>query len=107
MPVLCYLPNMSKANYKVSVAFTQHNRVRLVRAGKDYFDTLKQMIDSATQSFHLQVYIFLADETGQWIAGALTEAAKRGARVYVLADGYASKDLPKEFIQGMLDAGIK
>jgi cardiolipin synthase len=107
MPVLCYLPNMSKANYKVSVAFTQHNRVRLVRAGKDYFDTLKQMIESATQSFHLQVYIFLADETGQWIAGALTEAAKRGVNVYVLADGYASKDLPKEFIQGMLDAGIK
>ena len=98
---------MSKANYKVSGAFTQHNHVRLVRAGKDYFDTLKQMIDSATQSLHLQVYIFVADETGNMIAEALIEAAKRGVKVFVLADGYASKDLPAAFRQNLKKAGIK
>jgi cardiolipin synthase len=98
---------MSKAGYKVSGAFTQHNRVRLVRAGKDYFDTLKQMIDAATLSLHLQVYIFVADETGNMIAEALVAAAKRGVKVFILADGYASKELPKEFRQNLKKAGIK
>ena len=98
---------MSRASYKVSSAFTQHNRVRLVRAGRDFFDTLKKMISSASESIHVQVYIFLADETGTMIAEALIEAARRGVKVYILADGYASKELPKAFIQKLREEGIK
>lgn len=95
------------ASYKVSSAFTNHNKVRLVRGGRDYFNTLAELIRKATTSIHLQVYIFIADETGQVIAEELIEAAKRGVKVYVLADGYASKDLPKEFIQHLRSAGIR
>jgi cardiolipin synthase len=98
---------MSHGKYKVSSAFTHHNKLRLVRSGRDYFDTLKQMIRSATQSIHLQVYIFIADETGHMIADELVAAAKRGIDIYVLADGYASKDLPKEFILRLREAGIR
>jgi cardiolipin synthase len=54
----------------------------------------------------LQVYILDADETGNLIAAELIAAAQRGVKVYVLADGYASKDLPKEYIQQLIDAGI-
>jgi cardiolipin synthase A/B len=98
---------MSHASYRVTSAFTNHNKVRLVRAGRDYFDTLKQMIRSATQSIHVQVYIFLDDETGQVIAEELITAAKRGINVYVLPDGYASKELTKPFILKMREAGIR
>jgi cardiolipin synthase A/B len=98
---------MSHGRNKVTSAFTHHNKVRLVRGGRDYFSTLKQMIRSATQSIHLQIYIYDADETGHMIADELILAAKRGVSVYVLPDGYASKDLPKEFIQKLQDAGIK
>jgi cardiolipin synthase len=77
-----------------------------VHSGRDYFDTLKEMIAAAQQSIHLQVYIILADETGHAIADALIQAAARGVKIYFLADGYASKDLPKEFIQKLRDAGI-
>src|SRR5688572_27825099 len=100
MPVFV-LPSciMSHASYRVSSAFTNHNKVRLVKAGSEYFDTLKQMIRNATQSIHVQVYIFVDDETGRMIAEELIEAAKRGINVYVLTDGYASKDLTKPFIQ--------
>lgn len=97
---------MSHGRYKVTSAFTHHNKVRLVRGGKEYFDTLKQMFRSATQSIHLQVYIYDADETGQMIADELIQATQRGISVYVLCDGYASKDLPKEFIKKLQDAGI-
>src|SRR5690606_24201691 len=95
------------ASYKVSSAYTNFNRVRLVRGGRDYFNELADLIRKATQSIHLQVYIFIADETGQLIAEELIEAAKRGVQVFVLADGYASKDLPKEFIRRMRSAGIR
>jgi cardiolipin synthase len=108
MPVFVLTSSiMSSASYRVTSAFTHHNKVRLVRAGRQFFDTLKELIRSSTQSLHLQIYIFMADETGHMIAEELIEATKRGVKVYVLADGYASKDLPKEFIKKLRDAGIK
>jgi cardiolipin synthase A/B len=98
---------MSHSSYKVTSAYTHLNKVRLVRGGRDYFDTLKEMIRGATQSIHLQVYIYEADETGQMIAEALIGAAKRGVKVFILADGYATKELPKDFIQKLREAGIR
>lgn len=98
---------MSGSSTKVTSAFTHRNKVKLVRGGKDYFTTLIEMIRTATQSIHIQVYIFVADETGHIIAGELIKAAGRGVKVYILADGYASKDLPKAFIQTLRDAGIQ
>lgn len=90
----------AKSNY------TPHNRVKLVRGGKPYFDCLMGMIGSAQNSIHLQIYIYDADETGQMIADALKEAVKRKVDVHLLADGYASKALPKAFIEELKEAGI-
>lgn len=98
---------MSGASYKVTTAFTHHNTVKLVRGGKEYFSTLKEMIRAATVSIHVQVYIFIADETGHEIGEELMQAARRGVKVYVLADGYASKDLPKAFIEKLREAQIQ
>jgi len=97
---------MSRTLYRPSSAFTHRNKVRLVRGGKEYFSTLKAMIGQARLSFHLQVYIFQDDETGREVAQALTEAAGRGVKIYILADGYASKELPDEFISNLRSAGI-
>lgn len=80
--------------------------MRLVRGGKEYFSTLTEMIRLARLSFHLQVYIFHDDETGREVAKALMEAAGKGVKIYILADGYASKDLSDEFIQSLQSAGI-
>ncbi len=98
---------MSGTSYKVTSAFTHHNKVNLVRGGKEYFSTLKEMIRTATVSIHIQVYIFIADETGEEIGQELMQAASRGVHVYVLADGYASRDVPKPFIAKLREAGIK
>ena len=85
---------------------TKHNRVRLVRGGNDYFKTLKEMIDAAQRLIYLQVYILDDDETGTMIAGALKHAASRGVEVFVLADGYASRNLSRSFIDDLRTAGI-
>jgi cardiolipin synthase A/B len=86
--------------------YTAHNIVELVRGGKDYFRKLEELIANARHSFHLQTYIFNADETGMRIATALKDAAGRGVKVYLLVDGYASQQLPADFITDLTSAGI-
>ena len=97
---------MARAPLKPSTYYTHKNIVRLVRCGEPYFTTLKQLIDKAKYTIHLHVYIFEEDSTGQAIADALVRAASRGVAVYILADGYASKDLSHNFIKSLTAAGV-
>lgn len=87
------------------LGFTQHNKVKLIRGGADYFSQIEYIIDRSTYSLHLQTYIFDEDETGTRVAEALIRAAGRGVLVYVLLDGYASQNLSKNFIQRLQQAG--
>jgi cardiolipin synthase len=97
---------MLRSINKKSSAYIPHNTVKLVRGGREYFSTLTRLINDAQQSIHLQVYIYSADETGQMVAATLMEAAKRGVNVYLLCDGYASKELPAGFIKDLQTAGV-
>jgi cardiolipin synthase A/B len=100
---IVYEPRSSR---KVSTKFTGQHNVRLVRGGKEYFDTLHELIGKARETIHLQTYIFDEDETGRAVAEALMEAARRGVSVFVLVDGYASKNLSREFIEAIREAGV-
>ena len=64
------------------------------------------LIETATESIHLQTYIYEDDETGKLVASALAAAVSRNVAVYLMADGYASKAMSKDFIQGLKKAGI-
>ncbi len=92
--------------FSVSSAYSAHNKVKLIRGGRDYFSLLLQMIDDARHSIHLQTYIFDNDETGKQVGAALMEAARRAVKVYLLLDGYASQNLSKEFIQQLKNSGV-
>lgn len=86
--------------------YTLNNKVQLVHGGSEYFNTLISLINSAAHTIHLQVYIFTADETGQKVADALMLAAQRGVQIFLLVDGYASQDLPDDFIERLQSSGI-
>lgn len=88
------------------VGYTIHNRVQLIRGGKEYFNHLTELIRSASQSFHLQIYILDGDETGRTILGELMAAAARGVAVFVLADGYASQGVSKQLAE-LKASGVK
>lgn len=90
----------------VTKLYTAYNIVQLVRGGKEFFRLLEEMINNARHTFHLQIYIYDADETGTRIAEALKAAAKRGVKVYLLVDGYASQKLPEEFIADLKSSGV-
>jgi cardiolipin synthase A/B len=87
--------------------FTEHNKVTLVRGGKDYFDRLDEMIKKAKETIHFQTYIFDNDETGRRVAASLMRAARRGVKVYLLLDGYSSQKLRGRFIDALKKAGVR
>ncbi len=89
-----------------STGYTEFNTVRLIRGGKDYFSALIEMIENAKSLIHFQFYIFDDDETGNIVKDALIKAAKSGIAVHMVLDGYASKNLPGEFIDDLRAAGI-
>lgn len=97
---------MSSGSKAILSGYTNLNKVKLIRGGKPYFDCLLEMIGSAKESIHLQTYIYKDDETGWQVASALQAAVKRNVKVYVIADGYASKGLSRLFIDRLVAAGI-
>jgi cardiolipin synthase A/B len=97
--------SVHKINKTKRFSYT-HNKVQLVRGGRDYFQLLEKMIGEARQSIHMQTYIFEDDETGRRVGDALIAAAKRNVQTYLLVDGFASQDLSEEFINDLATAGI-
>lgn len=87
--------------------YSSNNSIRLIHGGKEFFDLLEKLVDSSRHSIHLHTYIFEPDETGTRIAKALTKAAERKVKIYLLVDGFASKNLSDDFIQQFKKAGIR
>lgn len=87
--------------------FTHRNRAEPVKGGKHFFNLLLKLFEGAKRSIHIQTYAFDDDETGTMVAEALMAAAARKIDIYILADGFASQGLSKDFIQKLKDAGIQ
>lgn len=62
------------------------HRVILLDQGHDALLTRLNMIESATRSIELQVFIYDLDESGTLVLDALVRAARRGVKVRVLLD---------------------
>lgn len=97
---------MNKKLIQPGTGYSSHNTIELVHGGADYFNLLDSLIERARETIHLQIYIYKADETGQRITDALTRAALRGVKVFLLLDGYASRSLPDEMVEAIKKSGI-
>jgi cardiolipin synthase len=87
--------------------FVPGNQVTLLHNGADYFPAIETAFDRARHEIYLATYIYENDATGQRIADALKRAAVRGVKVYVLIDGYGSKDLPRGMLDRLRADGVK
>ncbi|MEP9321139.1 cardiolipin synthase ClsB [Pseudomonas sp. LABIM340] len=83
------------------------NRVELLINGEDFFPSVLRAIDSARSEVLLETFILRDDKVGRGLRQALIEAARRGARVEVIVDGYGTPDLDANFLGGLLDAGVR
>ena len=78
--------------------YSKENKIELLKNGKDYFAAVIQSIERAQQSIFIEAYIFSDDITGGEILTALKDAAKRNVKVYLLLDGFGSRDLSQKNI---------
>src|SRR2546430_712238 len=79
----------------------------LLRSGVEYFPALEAAIREAQREIFLETYIYAGDATGERITKALCGAARRGAAVHVLVDGFGSRDMPAQFARDLRDAGAR
>jgi len=87
--------------------FVNGNRITLLKSGVEYFPALAAEFDAAQREIHLETYIYEDDIAGRTIAAALARAAQRGVATYVMVDGFGSKDLGSELIEGLRAAGVR
>lgn len=79
---------------------------QLLHSGDEYFSVLESEINKAQKLIHLQVYILEDDTTGTRIISELSNAVKRGVEVFLMVDGFGSKRLNREYINGLHEKGI-
>jgi cardiolipin synthase A/B len=82
------------------------NAITLLQNGTEFFPALLDAINAAQRTVHLETYIFEPDETGRRISQALCDAARRGARVRVVVDGFGSRDFISRLQPELENAGV-
>ena len=82
------------------------NHFELLENGEDYFPRVFETIAQAQHEVILETFILFEDEIGLQLHAALLAAAKRGADVHVLVDGFGSLDLSDGFVGALVDAGV-
>jgi cardiolipin synthase len=80
-------------------------KIRLLKNGSEIFPAMHEAIDRATAFIGLEMYIFADDGTGREFRERLVSAARRGVQVLVMVDGVGSWSLPKDFWDGLRNAG--
>ncbi|HUW27327.1 MAG TPA: cardiolipin synthase ClsB [Sulfuriferula sp.] len=83
------------------------NRITLLQNGVEFFPALQAAINAAQHEVHLETYIFAHDDTGRTIAAALSRAALRGVKVHLMLDGFGSRTLPRQVLDGMRRDGVE
>lgn len=83
------------------------NDIELLRNGTEFFPALLDAVAAARHDVHLETYIFEPDQTGMAVVAALCEAAQRGVRVRVVADGFGSRAFVGRCAPQLSAAGVE
>ena len=87
-------------------SFTPGNQVKLLHSGAEYFPALVSALDGARLEVFLETYLFADDDAGRQVAAALARAARRGAAVHVLMDGFGCRAVAEPLLAEMYAAGV-
>jgi cardiolipin synthase len=82
------------------------HQITLLEGGQELFPAIAEAFDAARDEIRLETYIFSFDESGQRIALALTRAAERGVKVFLMVDGVGTPALPAQWTDRFDAAGV-
>ncbi len=83
------------------------NDFELLENGEEFFPRVFDAIRNAQREVWLETFILFEDKIGLALHAALLEAARRGAAVHVLVDGFGSPDLSERFVGELVAAGVR
>lgn len=83
------------------------NHVTLLENGEGYYPRVFEAIAGAEKEVLLETFILFDDKVGRQLHEALLKAARRGAEVHVLVDGWGSPGFTASFTEPLLEAGVK
>ncbi len=82
-----------------------NNRIMFLPKGEQAFQTIVDLIHTATHSVYIATFILGKDETGRAIVQALSQKASQGLNVCLLLDALGSVGISKKFIGPLIAAG--
>ena len=86
----------------------QGNRLALLATADSFVRSLVEDIDRAEHHVHLLFYVYLDDDVGKAVAGALARARERGVDCRLLVDNVGSGDfLKSELCRWLRDGGVQ
>lgn len=91
---------------RVKVDWLPGNQLSLLENGEAYYPRAFEAIAAAQREVLLESFIVFDDKVGRGLQQALIQAARNGAQVHVLVDGWGSPDLGPSYLQPLLDAGV-
>jgi len=100
LSIITLLLNNSKS------LLTEYNEIEILQNGKDAFDSIIEVLNSATSTIHIEFYIVSDDKIGNRIKDILIEKAKAGIEVRLVFDDVGSWSLPKKYIRSLKEAGV-
>jgi cardiolipin synthase A/B len=87
--------------------WTHGNRIALLENGEAYYPRVFEAIAQARHEVLLETFILFDDKVGRQLQQALLQAARNGAKVHVMVDGWGSPDLGPEMLDPLHDAGVQ
>ncbi len=87
--------------------FTGGNEVALLRGGGTLFPALTQALDQAQRTVWLAMYMVSPVGQSGTVLQALMRAARRGVDVYLVVDGFGSREAPATLWQDLESAGVR
>jgi len=91
----------------MTLSWTEGNTVQLLINGEEFYPRVFEAMGEAQEEILLETFIIFDDKVGQQLQRVLIEAAQRGVRVELVADGYGTAELPDAFIAAMPEAGVR
>lgn len=91
----------------MTLSWTEGNTVQLLINGEEFYPRVFEAMGQAQEEILLETFIIFDDKVGQQLQRVLIEAAQRGVRVELVADGYGTGELPDAFIAAMTEAGVR
>jgi cardiolipin synthase len=87
--------------------WTYGNRITLLENGEGYYPRVFAAIAGARHEVFVETFILFDDKVGRQLQQVLIQAARNGAAVHVLVDGWGSPDLGPGMLRPLLDAGVR